>query len=98
MFLEPLEPSKLVIELGAGRGIAIRKIKASDEHAAGLPLDVAAVQVLRIARQDAAHFDRIGAAREDRDAIEALLAMPDNAVARLANRGLGKLFIRGFNS
>ena len=44
MLLEPLEPSKFVIELGAGRGIAIWKIKASDEHAAGLHLDIAAVE------------------------------------------------------
>src|ERR1700730_9751300 len=82
------------MELGAGRGIAIRKIKASDEHAAGLSLDIAAMEIVRIAWQDATNLDRIGAERKDRDAIEALLAVPDDAVARLANRGLGKLVMR----
>src|SRR5216683_5410374 len=94
MFLKPLEPSKLVMELGAGCGIAIRKIKASDEHTAGLPLDIAAMEIVRIAWQDTANLDRIGAALKDRDAIETLLAVPDDAVACLENRGLGKFVMR----
>jgi len=42
------------------------------------------MEIIRIAGQDAANLDRIGAARKDRDAIEALLAVPDNAIACLA--------------
>ena len=94
MFLKPLEPSKLVKETGAGCGIAIRKIKASDEHAVGLPLDIATMEIVRIARQVAANLDRISAARKNRDAIEALLAVPHDPVACLANSGLGKFVMR----
>ena len=47
-------------------------------------LDVAAVQVVRIARQAAPRLDRLRAPREDRDAVPALLAVPDRAVARVA--------------
>src|SRR5690242_13045792 len=53
------------------------------------------MEIVRIAWQYAANLDRIGAARQDRDAVEALLTVPDDAVACVANRTLGKLVVRG---
>src|SRR5690242_12976816 len=94
MFLQALEPLELVVELGSRRGIAIREIEASDQNAGGLCLDIAAMPIVRIAGQDTADLDRIGTARKDRYAVEALLAVPDDAVARLANRSFGKLVVR----
>ena len=61
-------------------------------------LDVAAVQILGIARQHAASLDGLGSAREDRDAVPAFLAMPDDAVARIAYRASGNRSCGAFNS
>jgi hypothetical protein len=41
--------------------------------------------VFGIARQRATHFDRLAAAREDRDAVPRFLADVDNAIAGVAN-------------
>src|SRR5579872_2236037 len=94
MLCKSLEPAQLVIELWTRRGIAIRKIKACDEHAVDLPFEIPAMQIVRVARQFVANLDRIGAAREDRDTIEALLAAPDNTISCLANRSFGKLVVQ----
>jgi len=59
-------------------------------------LDVAAVQVVGIARQATPAFDRFAAMGEDRDPVPRCLPLPDRAVARpfdLGNRecGIGRL-------
>src|SRR5882672_6719776 len=94
MFRQAFQPAQLVIELRAGRGIAVGQIKASDSHAIDLCLNIAAMQVLWIAGQGATDLDGIFVTREDRDPIPALLPMPDHAVAGLANRGFRKLLLR----
>jgi hypothetical protein len=53
-------------------------------------LDIARLAVLRVARQTAMGLDRLAAAREDGDAVPALLAVPDRAIAGLLDRGRGK--------
>ena len=47
----------------------------------------------RIARQAALHFDRLGAIGEDRDAVEAFLAMPDRVVADASELGGGETLV-----
>jgi hypothetical protein len=45
------------------------------------------VRIVGIARQAAAGLHRLGAAREDRHAVPALLPMPDGTVTGRAERG-----------
>ena len=92
---QPLEPAQLVVELRPGRRIAVGQIEAADQHAVHRRLDVAAVRVVGVARQAAPGLDRLGAAREDGDAVPALLAVPDRAVAGLADRGFREPLVRG---
>ena len=93
MIHQPLEPAQLVIELGTGRRVAVRQIEAADNDPVDRRFDVAAVRIVRIAGQAAAGFHRLGAACEDRDAVPALLPVPDRAIARGADRGRGKFLI-----
>src|SRR5580658_8417418 len=57
-------------------------------------LDVAAVNVVRISRQCAPDLGGLRAAREDGDAVPALLTVPDHAVSRIADRRLGEVLLR----
>src|SRR5208283_2949856 len=93
VFRQALEPTELVVELGPRRGIAVGQIKAADDDAVDTRLDVAAVRVLGIAGQAATTLDRFAAAREDRDAIPAFLAMPDWRVAGFADRRFRKFIL-----
>ena len=56
--------------------------------------DVAALRILRIARQAALCFLRRLPTREDGDAVPALLAVPDRAIARRLQGFLRKLLLR----
>src|SRR5271163_5046877 len=94
MFRQALNPSEFVIELGAGRRIAVGKIEAADEDAVDLGLEVAALYVVRVAGQASTSLQRILTARENGDAVPALLAVPDHAVAGLADSGFRKLLLR----
>src|SRR5215212_9959782 len=76
-----LEPSEFVVELRPGRRIAVRQIEAADDDAGNCRLDIAALRVLKLARQPTPGLGWIGAAGEDCDAIPTLLAVPDRAVA-----------------
>ena len=60
---EPLKPFQLVVELGAGCRITVGEIQATDQHAVDLCLDVAAVQIVRVAWQTPAGFVRLAPAR-----------------------------------
>src|SRR5262249_17310172 len=76
--------------------IAVRQIQAADRDSIDLRLDVTAVGVPGIAREHAADFRRVAAAREYRHAVPALLAMPDHPVAGGANRQLGEFLLGCF--
>ena len=91
---QAFEPAQLVVEFRAGRRIAVGQIEAADQHAVHRRLDIAAVRVIRIARQAAPGLDRVGTSREDGDAVPALLAVPDRAVAGAPDRGLRELLVR----
>src|SRR5271155_6158777 len=93
VFRQALEPTELVVELGPRRRIAVGQIKAADDDAVDTRLDVAAVRGLGIAGQAATTLDRFAAAREDRDAIPAFLAMPDWRVAGFADRRFRKFIL-----
>ena len=79
MLRQSVEPAELVIELGSRRGIAVRQIEPSDDHAVHR-LNVAAVRVIGIAGQAPADFHGLSAPRQDRDAVPAFLPMPDGAI------------------
>jgi hypothetical protein len=66
---QALEPFQLVVELRSGLRIAIGQVQAADDDPVHRGLDVAAVQVIRIAGQAAPAFDRFAAAGEDRDPV-----------------------------
>src|SRR5271166_6449047 len=87
---QTLKPAQLVVELRARRRVAVRQIKAADQHAVDRRLDIAAICVVRITRKSSTCFDGIRAACEDGDAIPAFLAMPDRAVAGLEDGSVWK--------
>ncbi len=93
MFGQAREPAEFVIELRAGRWIAVGKVKAANQHAIDGRLEVATVCVVWIAGKAPTTLAGIQTARENGDAIPALLAVPDRAVARLADRGLWKFLL-----
>src|ERR1700730_170526 len=62
---QTLEPPQLVIEFRAGRGIAVGKIKTSDNESTNAGFNVATVEVIRIARQSPLRFDWITSSRKD---------------------------------
>src|SRR5579872_5785064 len=86
MLNQALEPGELVVELGAGLRIAVRQVERCNRDTTDLGLDVAAVCIVRIARQSAADLVWLGFLGENRDPIEGALSVPDGAVARGANR------------
>jgi hypothetical protein len=90
---EAIEPAQLVIEFWARRRIAVRQVEASDNQVADRGLDVAAVHVIGIPGPTAAGLDRLGAARQDRHAIPALLSVPDRALARRTQRRRRKFLV-----
>ncbi len=96
MLDQPLHPAQFVIELRAGRRIAVRQIQACEQHIVERGFDVAAVHVVGITGQHATHFDRSGAFREDGHAIPALLPVPDHLVPGIADCVDGKFFVRCF--
>ena len=54
------------------------------------------MRVSRIAREAGAGFDRLRASGQNGDAVPALLAVPDRALAAIPDRGLGKFFLWRF--
>jgi len=91
---QSLEPAQLVVEPGTWCRIPVREIETADDGLIDPGFEVAAVDILGISRKRAADFDRLTAAGEDGDAVPALLAVTDDAVARRANRQLRKLLLR----
>src|SRR5688572_13958297 len=84
--IQPLEPRELVVELRPRLGIAVRQVQRGDDDAADLRLDVTALGIAARPRQPAAPLDRLGALREDRDAVPGTFAVPDGAVAGRLDR------------
>jgi hypothetical protein len=93
MLGEPLQPSQFVIELWAGRRIAVGQIQATDQHAVHRGLDVAAVHVFRIAGQRAPDLRRLLISSKDGDTVVALLAVPDHSISRLPYRTFRKFLL-----
>jgi hypothetical protein len=94
MFAQSFEPSKLVVESGSGREVAVRQVETADDHAIDRRLDVTAVDVARIARQASAGQLRLAAARQDRHTVPALLPVPNRIVPGRADRR-GRKFVVG---
>ncbi len=94
MRVETRHPLELVIIFGARPRVAIGQIETGDEDAADRRLDIAALFVARIAGKAAARFVEFADAAEHRDAVPAALAVPDDVVARVADRGFRKFLLR----
>src|SRR6185312_3571138 len=87
---QPLEPAKLEAEFLASHRIAVRRVKAGDQEAVDGGLDVAARQVVLVARKRAAGLDDPLAARQNGDPVPAFLTARDRLVAGCANGAQGK--------
>jgi hypothetical protein len=93
MFLQPFEPAQLVIEFRTGRRITVWQIETSYDQAIDLRFDIAAVRIIRVARQTAADQRRLVGALQDRHPISGFLAMPDGAIAGRADRGCREFLV-----
>jgi hypothetical protein len=91
MQAQPFEPGELVVELRAGLRIAVRSVDRGDEDAPDRRLDVAALEVGRVAWQFGAHEHRVDIPREDRDPVPGRLAAPYGAVAGGFDRSARKI-------
>ncbi len=87
---QALEPRELVVEFRTRLGVAIRKVEARHAQAVHLRLEVAALLVRGVARKAAADLDRVGATREDGDAVPGPLPVPERTVARALELRGGK--------
>jgi diketogulonate reductase-like aldo/keto reductase len=94
MAVQSLEPLQLVIELRPRGGVAVKQVEAADRHAAREGLDVAALGVVRVARQAAPDLLGLLAPCEDGDAVPGFLAIPDRLVARVEAGVDGELLVR----
>lgn len=92
--MEPPEPSQLVVELRAGRRIAVRQIEAADQDSVYGGLDLAAMPVVSATRQSAAREEGHLAFGEDRNAVPAFLAMQYDAVTGALQVGARKTVVR----
>src|SRR5512132_1237211 len=93
---EALEPAQLVVEFRARRGVAVWQVETAYQDPMHGRLDVAAVTVVGIFGETTAGFLRLYPAREDGDAVPALLAMPNRAIVRVPDRSFRKLLLRSF--
>jgi len=87
---QALKPAQLEAEFLTIHRIAVRHVEAADQEAVDGGLNVAAVEIVVVARERAPGLDQGFAAREDRDSVPAFLTLPDRFVARRAQRALGK--------
>ena len=78
---EPLEPGELVVELRSRVRIAVRQIQRRHQYAADGGLHVASLRVGRVARQRAADWHGVGAARQQCDAVSRSLTHHQAAIA-----------------
>src|SRR3546814_20532268 len=62
--------------------MAVGQIDGGDTEAEDVGLQIARLLILILARQAALHLDRLGAPREDGDAVEPLLPVEQRAIAR----------------
>src|SRR3984893_1864912 len=82
---EPPEPVELVVEFRSRLRIAVRQIDTGDDDAVDGGFDIARLALVAVARPLGADQHRIGAARQDGDAVPGLLSAPDRAVAGLGD-------------
>ena len=87
---QALEPTQLIIELGTGGRISIRKIQTADPEVVGGGFDVTALEVVWLTWQTSPSFNRIDAAGQDGDSVPALLPMPNRVVACFSDRPIGE--------
>ena len=69
VLVQPLHPAQLVVEFRTRLRVAVGQIEAADDDAVDCRLDVAAMVVVRIARQAAPVLHRLDAAGQDRHAV-----------------------------
>src|SRR2546421_10018134 len=87
------EPAQFVVELRTGGGVAVGQIQATDYDAVDRRLDIATVDIIRIARKRSPDLGRLGIPGEDGDPIPALLSMPDHSVTGVPNHTVREFFL-----
>ena len=95
---QPFEPGELVVEFRSRLRIAVGQIDRGDDDAVDGGFDIAALEILGIARQVDGGQHRFVSSCEDCDAVPVLLAAPDCRVARVAKAASGKAACSAFNS
>src|SRR3546814_10942731 len=86
-------PAQLVVELRPGLRISVREIDAGNAQALYVCLYIATMFILGLPLKAALYFYLVFAASQDSDAVEALLPMPDAAIAAVANVLFGNCLI-----
>lgn len=94
MRLQAFEPAQLIVKFRSRCGVAIRHIETANERALDGCLDVAALAIVRIARQAASGFYRVAATSQDCNAVPAFLAMPNGAISHSLQRRTREFVIR----
>src|SRR5260221_13630589 len=91
---ESLEPIHFVVEFWTGGGVAIWQVKAADCDTIDCRLDITAVTIFGVAREDSPELLWLSAACQDGDTVPTLLAMPDGFITRVCD-GLFREFFLG---
>jgi hypothetical protein len=91
--VESVEPLELVVELRSRGGVSVGQVEAADGNAGYDGPDIAAVDVVGIARQAAVGLLGLFAPSEDGDAVPRLLTVPDRFLARVADGVDRKLLV-----
>ena len=91
---QTVKPAQLVVELWTGGGISVRKIEATNEDAIYRRLDIAAVAILRVPRESPSSLDRVSIPCQYRNAVSALLTIPDTTIACFTNGAFRKFLVR----
>ncbi len=80
MYGEPFDPLQLIVKFGSRIGVAVRKVQAGNDNAVYKRLDIPAMRIIRVIVQPAPRFLDFTIPRKDRDAVPALLPLPDRIV------------------
>ena len=92
---EAIHPGDLVNGFRSWR-VAIRRVEGCNQHTVHRRLDIARLCIAGIAGQFRSRDDRFETTRQNGDAVPGFLSAPHNTVARLLDRGFGKLSVLGF--
>src|ERR1700716_922922 len=88
-----IKPAQFVVEFPTRRRVAVGQIQATDYDAIDHRLDVATVNIIRIAGKCTPDLCRFGIPSQDSDPVPAFLSMPDRSVTRIPDRSVRKFLL-----